>query len=158
MTDADILTILKTDLMVSSSALDTYLQTLIASAKDYISTEGITLADSQSDGMLIEMYAAYLYRRRREENVQMPRMLRWALNNRLFSEKGAVNALTGPIERGDAQTVSKHLQEIRKFAAESTVGQDILTAYTALSKQLIRIAQQKHPQKDYKHLEKELEQ
>ena len=67
-------------------------------------------------------------------------------------------ALTGPIERGDAQTVSKHLQEIRKFAAESTVGQDILTAYTALSKQLIRIAQQKHPHKDYKHLEKELEQ
>ena len=65
MTDADILTILKTDLMVSSSALDTYLQTLIASAKDYISTEGITLADSQSDGMLVEMYAAYLYRRRR---------------------------------------------------------------------------------------------
>ena len=75
-----------------------------------------------------------------------------------MAEKGAVNALTGPIERGDAQTVSKHLQEIRKFAVESTVGQDILTAYTALSKQLIRIAQQKHPQKDYKHLEKELEQ
>ena len=38
--------------------------------------------------MLVEMYAAYLYRRRREENVQMPRMLRWALNNRLFSQKG----------------------------------------------------------------------
>ena len=77
--------------MVSSSALDTYLQTLIASAKDYISTEGITLADSQSDGMLIEMYAAYLYRRRREENVQLPRLLRLALNNLLFSVKGAVN-------------------------------------------------------------------
>ena len=79
-------------------------------------------------------------------------------NAQSLAEKGAVNALTGPIERGDAQTVSKHLQEIRKFAAESTVGQDILTAYTALSKQLIRIAQQKHPHKDYKHLEKELEQ
>ena len=78
-------------------------------------------------------------------------------NAQSVAEKGAVNALTGPIERGDAQTVSKHLQEIRKFAVESTVGQDILTAYTALSKQLIRIAQQKHPQKDYKHLEKELE-
>ena len=77
-------------------------------------------------------------------------------NAQSVAEKGAVNALTGPIERGDAQTVSKHLQEIRKFAAESTVGQDILTAYTALSKQLIRIAQQKHPHKDYKHLEKEL--
>ena len=79
-------------------------------------------------------------------------------NAQSVAEKGAVNALTGPIERGDAQTVSKHLQEIRKFAAGSTVGQDILTAYTALSKQLIRIAQQKHPHKDYKHLEKELEQ
>lgn len=88
MTDTEILIILKTDLQVSSNALDAYLQALIMSAKDYISTEGITLADTQSDGMLIEMYAAYLYRRRREENVQMPRMLRWALNNRLFAGKG----------------------------------------------------------------------
>lgn len=91
MADADILAILKVDLQVSSTALDTYLNALIASAKDYISTEGITLADTESDGMLVEMYAAYLYRRRREENVQMPRMLRWALNNRLFSQKGALN-------------------------------------------------------------------
>lgn len=79
-------------------------------------------------------------------------------NAQAVAEKGAVNALTGPIERGDAQTVSKHLQEIRKFAAESKVGEDILTTYTALSNQLIRIAKQKHPQKDCKHLEKELEQ
>jgi len=43
------------------------------------------------DAMLVEMYAAYLYRRRREENVQMPRMLRWALNNRLFGQKGAAD-------------------------------------------------------------------
>ena len=91
MADADLLAILKVDLQVSSTALDTYLNALIASAKDYISTEGITLADTESDGMLVEMYAAYLYRRRREENVQMPRMLRWALNNRLFSQKGALN-------------------------------------------------------------------
>lgn len=91
MADTDILAILKIDLQVSSAALDTYLSALITSAKDYISTEGITLADTESDGMLVEMYAAYLYRRRREENVQMPRMLRWALNNRLFSQKGAVN-------------------------------------------------------------------
>lgn len=87
MTDAEILTILKIDLQVSSTALDTYLETLIESAKEYINTEGITLTESVGDGQLVEMYAAYLYRRRREENVQMPRMLRWALNNRLFSEK-----------------------------------------------------------------------
>lgn len=88
MTDADILVILKVDLQVSSTALDQYLLALIASARDYISTEGIALTGSTGDAMLVEMYAAYLYRRRREENVQMPRMLRWALNNRLFSERG----------------------------------------------------------------------
>ena len=91
MTDADILVILKKDLQISSSALDNYLEALIASARDFIATEGIELTESISDAMLIEMYAAYLYRRRREENVAMPRMLRWALNNRLFSKKENVN-------------------------------------------------------------------
>ena len=87
MTDADILVILKTDLQISSAALDNYLEALIASARDFIATEGIELTESISDAMLIEMYAAYLYRRRREENVAMPRMLRWALNNRLFQRR-----------------------------------------------------------------------
>ena len=87
MTNAEILTVLKIDLQVSSTALDTYLQILIKAAQEYIATEGITLTESEGDGQLVEMYAAYLYRRRREENVQMPRMLRWALNNRLFNEK-----------------------------------------------------------------------
>ena len=91
MTDANILEILKIDIQVSSTALEPYLNALIASGREYISTEGITLTGSESDGMLVEMYAAYLYRRRREENVQMPRMLRWALNNRLFSQKGAAD-------------------------------------------------------------------
>ena len=91
LTDEDILEILKVDLQVSSSALDLYLLVLITSARAYIAQEGITLADSAQDAMLVEMYAAYLYRRRREENVQMPRMLRWALNNRLFGQKGAAD-------------------------------------------------------------------
>lgn len=90
MTDDEILKILKIDLQVSSTALDTYLNGLIGAAKEYISTEGITLTEKEGDAQLVEMYAAYLYRRRREENVQMPRMLRWALNNRLFSEKAQV--------------------------------------------------------------------
>ena len=88
MTDADILVILKTDLQISSAALDNYLAALIASARDFITTEGITLTESISDAMLVEMSAAYLYRRSREENVAMPRMLRWALNNRIFSKEG----------------------------------------------------------------------
>ena len=87
MTDEEILTVLKVDLQVSTDKLDNYLGQIIQAARAYIQTEGITLDCSTGDGMLVEMYSAYLYRRRREKNVAMPRMLRWALNNRLFSQK-----------------------------------------------------------------------
>ena len=90
MNDASILASLKIDLQISSSALDSYLLDLIGAAKEYISTEGVTLADTVGDSELIEMYSAYLYRQRRGEAKSMPRMLRWALNNRLISEKGRV--------------------------------------------------------------------
>lgn len=85
MSDSDILTILKVDLQVSSTALDSYLLQLISAARALIVREGINLTDDIEDTMLIEMYAAYLYRKRRESNSAMPRMLRWALNNRLLS-------------------------------------------------------------------------
>lgn len=92
MTDSEILVILKVDLGISSTALDQYLQLLIDSARAFIAEEGIVLDDSSSsDGTLVEMYAAYLYRKRREETASMPRMLRWALNNRLFAQKGDPN-------------------------------------------------------------------
>lgn len=87
MTNAEILTLLKIDLQISSTRLDTYLSTLIETARAFIAKEGVTLNESVEDGMLVEMYAAYLYRKRREENVSMPRMLRWALNNRLLGGK-----------------------------------------------------------------------
>ena len=90
MNDETILGILKTDLQISTAALDAYLGNLIDQARQQITTEGITLdADSVPDAMLVEQYAAYLYRSRREMPGAMPRALRWALNNRLFSEKGA---------------------------------------------------------------------
>ena len=91
MSEQDILKILKIDLQISVSALDEYLLFLITSAKKFILKEGIALKNSQDDALLVEMYAAYLYRKRKEQQNEMPRMLRWALNNRLFSEKGAVN-------------------------------------------------------------------
>ena len=91
MGDLEILAILKIDLQISVNVLDEYLIFLISSAKEFISKEGITLTASQDDALLVEMYAAYLYRKRKEQQNEMPRMLRWALNNRLFSEKGAVN-------------------------------------------------------------------
>lgn len=96
MTDAEILVPLKIDLQISVDDLDeSYLLPLIATAREAIGIEGITLDDSTGDGMLVEMYAAWLYRERRPSTVnssearKMPRMLRWALNNRLFHEKGA---------------------------------------------------------------------
>ena len=64
------------------------LENMIEVAKAAISREGITLSDSVDDGMLIEAYAAFLYRKRREDVVAMPRSLRYLLNNRLLSEKG----------------------------------------------------------------------
>lgn len=88
MTDNDILTILKIDLQVSSGVLDSYLLTLIEAARGYIRQEGVALSASSEDSLLVEMYAAYLYRQRREEDTQMPRMLRWALNNRIIGEAG----------------------------------------------------------------------
>ena len=92
MADEQILIALKVDLQISTTKMDNYLLNLISAAKSFITREGVTLTSSAEDGMLVEMYAAYLYRRRREENVAMPRMLRWALNNRIFSEKaGATN-------------------------------------------------------------------
>lgn len=88
MTQEELLKILKMDLQIAAGALDDYLGALLTAARGYIATEGIILTPSVEDSLLVEMYAAYLYRRRREENVQMPRMLRWALNNRLMQQKG----------------------------------------------------------------------
>lgn len=88
MLNEEILIPLKIDLQISTDAQDGYLEHLIELARRNIETEGITVQDDISDGMLVEMYAAHLYRTRRAP-APMPRMLRWALNNRLFSEKGA---------------------------------------------------------------------
>ena len=83
-----ILKILKTDLEISGTSRDEMLENMIDLAKAAIEREGIKLNDSVDDGMLIESYAAFLYRKRREDVVAMPRSLRYLLNNRLMSEKG----------------------------------------------------------------------
>ncbi len=87
MTDVQIMEILKMDLQINAEQYDKYLDSLVALAKSAISREGIKIEDTVEDGMLIEIYAAYLYRKRKEELQQMPKMLRHMLNNRLFSQK-----------------------------------------------------------------------
>lgn len=94
MTDADILTVLRSDLgeLYPSEQRLAYLTQTVNAAKEFIAQEGVTLTDSVGDGQLVEMYAAYLVRKRASKGGDyvpgpMPRMLRWTLNNRLFAQK-----------------------------------------------------------------------
>lgn len=89
MTDADRIALLRQDLQNPPAASDTYLTHLLATAEERIAKEGIILTESVGDEDLRIMYAAYLYRKRGKDDNPMPRMLRYALNNRLFSQKGA---------------------------------------------------------------------
>lgn len=96
MTQADLLTLLQADLnLLSPDATRlAQLEHLIQVSLQLISREGVTLQEpySAEDGQLVIMYAAYLFRKRAIDE-PMPRMLRWALNNRIFSEKArAVDA------------------------------------------------------------------
>lgn len=83
------LSILKIALQISVDTYDEYLTGLLVLAKANIETEGIVLVENcTADIYLVEMYAEWLYRVRREtDGPGMPRALRWALNNRLFSQK-----------------------------------------------------------------------
>lgn len=92
MTNAEILTMLQVDLgeLYPNEQRAAYLTQAISAAQTFITREGVALTDSIEDGQLVEMYAAYLVRKRATTE-PMPRMLRWALNNRLFSQKAQVS-------------------------------------------------------------------
>lgn len=91
MTDAQIAVILKSlkvDLgILRTTAYDERLTEIIKSSYEMIVREGATLNVSDSeDAQLVVMYSAWTWRRR-DTGEGMPRMLRWALNNRIFGEK-----------------------------------------------------------------------
>lgn len=90
MTQADLLTLLQADLnLLSPDATRlAQLEHLIQVSLQLISREGVTLQEpySAEDAQLVITYASYLFRKRATDE-PMPRMLRWALNNRIFSEK-----------------------------------------------------------------------
>lgn len=86
MTEDDMLLLLKLNLCMTTTAYDDYLLHLLQASRELISREGICLKDSVEDCELTIQYAAYLFRKRADGGA-MPRMLRWALNNRLFSQK-----------------------------------------------------------------------
>lgn len=84
MTDNNKLVLLKINLGISTDAFDDMLLHYLQAAATEITREGITL--HKNDFLLEIMYAAWLWRKR-DSGDGMPRMLRYALNNRLFSEK-----------------------------------------------------------------------
>ncbi len=78
----------KQTLGITTEKLDTRLLRVLGAAADAIRQEGITDLDPEDrlDGELIIDYAQWQWEKRRE-NVGLPRMIRWRLNNRLFSLK-----------------------------------------------------------------------
>lgn len=89
MADSTMLTMLKTDLGISTStAYDVRLEQLLTAAQRAIIEEGASTLDASEplDMQLIVMYAAWLWRRR-DSMDGMPRSLRYQLNRRIFAEK-----------------------------------------------------------------------
>lgn len=91
MTDEQILNVLaslKVDLgILRTTAYDERLKEIIRSSCELIKREGITLdLNSPEDSQLVVMYSAWIWRKR-DTGEGMPRMIRYALNNRVFSEK-----------------------------------------------------------------------
>ncbi len=58
---------------------------------------------------------------------------------------GPAGALTGPVERGDITTLEKHLGV--------TDSEEDRELYRLLSRRLVRLAKEKHPERDYTELE-----
>lgn len=83
------LSLLKIDLGITTTAYDDRLTVYLESAIAQIQREGAGLDLSDAEDMsLVVMYAAWMWRRR-DTGEGMPRMIRYALNNRVFSEKMA---------------------------------------------------------------------
>jgi hypothetical protein len=79
---------LKVDLGISSTAYDSRLGQYLTSAKAEIVREGVSFPTTLGvdDMQLIVMYATWMWKKR-ETGEGMPRMLRYLLNQKVFSQK-----------------------------------------------------------------------
>lgn len=83
----EMLTQLKIDLGIVSTAYDARFSTLLKAAYDSIVREGIQLQPVLPDHAdLVVSYAAWLWRKR-DSGDGLPRWLRWRMNNLLFEQK-----------------------------------------------------------------------
>lgn len=83
---ATLLPLLKLEIGITATTFDGRLTAYLENAQAQIQREGITLQSTSEDDLLTINYAAWTWRKR-TTGEGMPRMLRYALNNRLFSEK-----------------------------------------------------------------------
>ena len=72
-------------------------------------------------------------------------LISFNINN--IKEKGIVNSLTGPVERGDVETIKGHCNVLN---LEDEV------VYKALSRNILEVAKMKNNNKDYKNIEEYL--
>lgn len=70
-------------------------------------------------------------------------------NAQAIASKGVVEALTGPVERCDMDTVEKHLSQMEGQEKE---------IYRLLSLRAVQIAKSKHPDRNYGEMKRRLEQ
>lgn len=76
---------LKIELGISTDAYNERLTAHLQNAQAAIGRMGASLTAGPEDDMLTIQYAAWTWRRR-DTGEGMPRMLRYALNNRIFSQ------------------------------------------------------------------------
>jgi predicted short-subunit dehydrogenase-like oxidoreductase (DUF2520 family) len=74
-------------------------------------------------------------------------------NSENIVSKGMTGALTGPVERGDAQTIMSHIQTLGEIDAQRrSTADNASVIYRELSKVLVKIAAEKNPDRDYANL------
>ena len=93
MDDQSRLALLKANVgAIGSTLYDDLFTSLLTSAVSMIEREGIALdMDAQEDNQIIVGYATWLFQQREQPDMQMPRWLRYNLNNKVIQQK-AVNS------------------------------------------------------------------
>lgn len=72
---------LKSDLQQRTNMNDDYLAFLLDAAENAVKEEGVKDDGKTDYDLVIIQYAAYLFRKRGSNNTEMPRFLRFKLNN-----------------------------------------------------------------------------
>ena len=69
---------------------------------------------------------------------------------------GIKDSLTGPVERNDVSTILKHLEALDNIKTKDHRQDKYKELYKILSLNLVKIAKDKHPDRDYDKLTEEL--